>query len=588
MNDIKLNILISKVLSALKNKTEDKLFQLQTLILSGMEERAKLSRYLKSDVILSDGGVDINHNASSISEFSTLITNASKKDFEFLAAKDTFRTESILAVDSKDKQELVKYLRATFVAEAPLSESPMSAFIDNVYYLILGNISIFIPELSAQRNNKEVIEVAETLTRLSKNNISIDQLIKLSNSSAKVEFNFSLKTCYFLYKENYYSVRPVHYHWFLNRSADTLSVSTIHNSVPVIPEYSQLQKYLSNIDFGIIGTKIHMSLKFPHLCARLLNSKGDAIIKGGDFLAGVFRQGYLEVIQLNLGELKFHEKMTLPVDSNFLQFLEEKISSARKFWNADVLLKIQKMVMRDSASEISELLKFSFLNDPSINSTFCFETNLNLGDLISIAKSSSGIIINEDGTVSVSELSQLSLNNIFEVESGHKIERWPYGCTVMYGASGSGKSATSRFIKRKEPSTMRFEFCEPGRTWKSDASLMTALQNFINSDSPILIIDSLRMLAFRSGGAFLAGGINSGLLGVVEFLDSLGHSYEKIIIATLNPLLTNENIAEAYKSVFEGSASMFIETRSRGDMIDLTIKSRFINRREAITKSIHI
>lgn len=467
-----------------------------------------------------------------------------------------------------------------------------SAITNVIRYVLRNEILIEIKSYNYVSENEKVKDVVKVLDSKS---IDLENFKDISRLLSFIKTNVYISTIHarIYIVSNPFELHLINLEWIKKEDASNREFRKVINQAPIFQNYASLKMYTDSIDFGVIGTKLHACVKFQSISSHLINRKGLAFIIGSNFIASLVNDEYFEVIHLRIGDISCSEKIFIKSCSYLVNVVKNTVEEASNYWTSDKLLDYQRGIMEMNNSNLVDTLKLAIISDSSMNTTFCIECHLDLAEFIQIARLPLELVevVDKDNKVSLSPRTQkFSFKDIACCSSNYPI---PKGCIIVYGPSGTGKTRFINHIKSWSISngimTSSFLYNEPGLNWTSFASLFTCLNAFINSDQSILCIDSFRHIAFTSGGSFLSGGLNTGLLEILHFVDVLSHSFSKTIFIVLNPLSSNDYNKDSYFKIFEGSTSGFVELLSNNvESIQISIKSRFSSGRKVETFSINL
>lgn len=164
----------------------------------------------------------------------------------------------------------------------------------------------------------------------------------------------------------------------------------------------------------------------------------------------------------------------------------------------------------------------------------------------------------------VGELTGLSL----PMNSGEKSSiKLPVGLTVIFGRTNTGKSLLVDHLSTKLNVPI-VRFCEPELpALLNPHKVIKKIEEFLESDSKIFLLDSLRFWIFRdkTDSSALKGGINSGLFIDLTALSLVAAYHDKSIVAVINPMTDDATVLEMMAHNTEGSTAAVIQTRSPGE-----------------------
>lgn len=90
-----------------------------------------------------------------------------------------------------------------------------------------------------------------------------------------------------------------------------------------------------------------------------------------------------------------------------------------------------------------------------------------------------------------------------------------------------------------------------------------------------LVVDSLRLLQFTVPGSIRAGGISNGFFALLTDLDNIARAAGALVIATFNPMVTDDVKKVELLDLLEASVTSTIEVKS---FLNFVVKQRFDGR----------
>lgn len=160
----------------------------------------------------------------------------------------------------------------------------------------------------------------------------------------------------------------------------------------------------------------------------------------------------------------------------------------------------------------------------------------------------------------------------FEIDSGHFVKlldetgaakeiELPFGLTVVFGVSNSGKSELIKVLSSQlKIPVLRFQ--EPELpTMMEPHALIQEIENFLLSpDQTVMAIDSFRFVVYNSASKSAAGkgGVNTGLYSDLTALSVSAAYRKKCILVVINPM-SDDSSSEIVAKAIEGSvAGLFV------------------------------
>lgn len=147
----------------------------------------------------------------------------------------------------------------------------------------------------------------------------------------------------------------------------------------------------------------------------------------------------------------------------------------------------------------------------------------------------------------------------------------PTGCVIMFGQSGTGKSALINYIVGLAKENIIFaRFNEPELpvTHFRAHELLKEVEEFINNEEgpKIMAIDSFKYFVYNSKGRSAAGrgGINTNLYSDLTQLSNAAAMVGKTLLIIINPLSTDDESKKAVMNALDGSVAGVMETLRYG------------------------
>lgn len=150
------------------------------------------------------------------------------------------------------------------------------------------------------------------------------------------------------------------------------------------------------------------------------------------------------------------------------------------------------------------------------------------------------------------------------------------GVTLVYGASGSGKTLFTQHLAKTE-GAFYIRFQEP------EIPAITSVTGFIEAlvaglvgDKEVIVVDSFRFLLYNSNSkaAAMSGGINSTFFTELTGLHLIAASLNKKLVIVANFLSEGSNNKDVIRNAISGSVGGFFNTFASGDEMLMEYNSR--------------
>jgi energy-coupling factor transporter ATP-binding protein EcfA2 len=159
------------------------------------------------------------------------------------------------------------------------------------------------------------------------------------------------------------------------------------------------------------------------------------------------------------------------------------------------------------------------------------------------------------------------------------------GLIALVGPSGSGKTSTLEFLGNglvaEKRSVSLIRFCEPedGAIFDPHEFLVLLCRALTDPTVDVILLDSFRYFTYaESSGATGKGGINMRIFAQMTGLCALARIAGKLILATHNPLASDEAALRAYIESANGSIDGVINCVAPGTI-------EYSHRSEAVATS---
>lgn len=166
-----------------------------------------------------------------------------------------------------------------------------------------------------------------------------------------------------------------------------------------------------------------------------------------------------------------------------------------------------------------------------------------------------------------------------QLDQSHYLELTT-GLNLVVGGTSTGKSTLlerlyESLLTDESALTTYLEYCEPSATATVDEQALAdaTATAILATDPSVLLIDSWREYAYASNaGATGRGGIDMSLFARMTALDIAALRSGTVIVAVLNPLTTDDDALNFYKSAAEGSVTTLLTMDRPGSI-------RYVTRR---------
>lgn len=132
------------------------------------------------------------------------------------------------------------------------------------------------------------------------------------------------------------------------------------------------------------------------------------------------------------------------------------------------------------------------------------------------------------------------------------------GCGIILGKADSGKSLFADTIGRLNQDEVRvLRFREPeADSLISERAFIAAFYDVLtDTDSRVIIVDSLRTVFYSASGTTGKGGVNMGIFERVTAYDVLARRLGKLVLFALNPMSSDADAIDFYLEAARGSVS---------------------------------